>query len=472
MYRRKFIIWLTISILGSVLTISCSLKWLAKSSWQPPNVVAVEGAEECMVYRSHFGLIFASVREGQPIHLPLRNGDLVFVLSCEFLFPYRNGDGHHLSVAGDKIQIMLNGKTVSLNLDEDKAWPWLEKATSGDLDALRLVQISKEIDKNQHMLLKRLSERNANLDILFTVNTNWRQVLPMFDPKWLFLEVDALEAEDRAMLVAKKQLRTLTIDGKGDISFLLHMPKLETLWINDWDPEETGPLPNQLRHLKHLLLFDSKMKDLTPLAEQPNLEELSLAQSAVNDLSRIADFPLLKVLNLTACENLRDLTPLKQLRQLKWLSLPPTTTQQQLAEIVHDHPDLVGLELFETEEITDLTPLKNLHHLEFLLISIPNVEPDPLFEMKKLKWLAIETDERDERKEKADPQVEDLVVKLQKALPATAVVRVEPVCLGSGWILLLVLGVGMAWLVEKWRNRNESAAGTKGTPILNRKKKT
>jgi hypothetical protein len=465
MNNRNFIFGMSVLFAIMMIGFSCSLKWLGKSSWQPPKVVAIEGAEGCIVYPLHFPLIFVPVQEGQPIHLSLRDGDLVFVYPNGPSFPYRNSDGRYLSVAGDEIQTMLNGKTVSLNLDKDEAWQWLEKATSEDLDALRAVHISNEIDEKQLALLKRLSERNSNLDMFIGENTNWRQVLPMFDPEWLTIEVDALGAKDLAMLAAKKQLRNLLIDGETDISFLSQMPGFETLWINEWDPEKTGPLPKDLKNLKRLYLQSMEAKDLTPLTEQPNLEELSLAGSAVDDLSRLANFPELRVLNLAGCGNLRDLAPLKQLQQLKWLSLPPTTTQQQLVEVVHDHPDLVGLELFGAKNITDLTPLKGLRHLEFLLVAIPNTKPDTLFEMKKLKWLATYTEEEDEKKEKAGPKGEDLVVMLQRALPATAVVRVDTPCLGSGWILLLLPGVGLAWLLEKRRNRNAFAAGTKDARV-------
>ena len=131
-------------------------------------------------------------------------------------------------------------------------------------------------------------------------------------------------------------------------------------------------------------------------------------------------------------------------------------------EIVHDHPDLAGLELFETGEITDLTPLKDLRHLKYLLVETPNADPDPLLEMKGLRWLAVSQEKKEADEE---PQGEDRFVKLQKALPQTAIVGVVPLCLGSGWILLLVPATGLAWLIEKWRNPDAFAAGTKDARV-------
>ena len=470
MPRRLFIIWSSIFIASSILSISCSLKWIGRDVWLPPNLVEIKGTELCVVSQLHLlhpHTHFEPVQEGQPIYLPLRDGDLVNALENFFL--YRDSDGLSLSIMNDEIRTTLNGKTVTLNLYIDEAWQWLEKATPDDLDALRLLVFDDDVEMNENQLslLKRLSELHPNLDLfsLENSNPNWRKVISMFDPEWLLIGVDdTLEAEDYAMLSTKKQLRQLWIGGDFDISFLSQMQTFETLWLNDWDPEETGPLPKHLKNLKRLYLLELKVKNLNSLNEQPNLEVLSLELSTVDDISQLVNFPHLRELNLTGCENLENLAPLKHLKRLEWLCLPPTTTQQQLVKIVHNHPDLVGLELFETEEITDLTPLKNLHHLEYLSVIAPNADPGPLFEMNQLKWLAS-TGKSDEDDAKTEPKGKDLVVRLQKALPETAIVRINPLCLGSGWILLLVPAVGLAWLVGKWRNRNELASDTKDARV-------
>jgi hypothetical protein len=81
--------------------------------------------------------------------------------------------------------------------------------------------------------------------------------------------------------------------------------------------------------------------------------------------------------------------------------------------------------------------------------------------MKKLEWLAIY--DRDESPKETQKEV--LSAKLQRALPGTAVVRMKPICLGSGWILLLAPAIGAAWLIERWRSHKELAPGVKDVRI-------
>jgi hypothetical protein len=53
--------------------------------------------------------------------------------------------------------------------------------------------------------------------------------------------------------------------------------------------------------------------------------------------------------------------------------------------------------------------------------------------------------------EKTFKEQPDQVADLKKALPSTQVVMGAPICLGSGWILLLVPAAGAAWLLRRWR---------------------
>ncbi len=197
-----------------------------------------------------------------------------------------------------------------------------------------------------------------------------------------------------------------------------------------------------MEHLKRLILLDPRLEDLGAIGIQPTLEELSLIGCERHvDLAALPNLPGLEVLNFQCFDRNLDLKPLTSLEDLKWLGLPPTTTQEQLENIVRDHPNLIGLELFQTDSIVDLTSIRELQKLKYLVVGNQHAELDPLFTMKGLRWLAIAS------KDKEVPR------KLQIALPGTAVVLVRPVCLGSGWILLLAPGVLLARCVKKRRRK-------------------
>ena len=190
------------------------------------------------------------------------------------------------------------------------------------------------------------------------------------------------------------------------------------------------------------------MKDLSCLGKQPGLEELTLmAKKSLTDISALANHPHLKTLCLRSCEGVTDLAVLEKLKGLKWLALPAATTQKQFAEIVRSHPDLVVLEATRCEKITDLRPAGNLKHLKALIVAT-KAPPDPLYQMKGLDYLAVAVEEKDG---KVTPDDRQMFVRLQNELPDTAIVRVVPICLGSGWILLLVPAVALAWWLAKRR---------------------
>ncbi|GAG49676.1 unnamed protein product, partial [marine sediment metagenome] len=74
----------------------------------------------------------------------------------------------------------------------------------------------------------------------------------------------------------------------------------------------------------------------------------------------------------------------------------------------------------------------------------------PLYQMKGLEYLAVAVEKKDG---KVKPEHQEMVVRLQKELPDTAVVRLAPLCLGSGWILLLVPLAALAWWLAARRER-------------------
>jgi len=455
MRKGQILFWVIFLSIGSLVLVSCSLKWLAKPSWEPPNVVAVEGADAWWNFFRSDGVFYRPVKKWQPAQLLLRDGDILFP-SKSAPFLYRDSDGRSLSITGNEYRTEINGKTVSLMLEKDAAWDWLEKALPEDLSRLRLITIGGEIVGSRLESLKKLSRVNPNVGLVTGQKGSLQQVLSMFDIAFflIFPSEDRMDAQEvRAVLSGKKSVRTLCIDGRilePDTGFLSRMTNLDTLRIEKWAPSISGPLPSNLNNLRRLIVAESEVRNLALLGNQPYLDELRFEEKcALDSLDGISIFTELKELALRPCEKIRDLSLLKQLKQLKWLVLPSSTTQEQLESIVRDHPNLVGLELFRTAQVTDLSVLKELPNLKFLFVWTPDANLDPLFTMRGLRWLAVGTKDQDE----------EILVRLQQALPETSVVRANPVCLGSGWILLLAPGVLLACWVKKLRRKAAERGG-------------
>ena len=431
--------------LALVFGASCSLLWLGRPDWEPPQLVSVEGVENCAVLHWHGPKVFAPLQKGRAVSVLVRNGDVLFSVD-KYVVLYQSSDGHSLALSGNKARDMLNGTTVTLQFTQDEALKWLQKATREQIRGLRLLNIGGALDAEQIALLHRIAQVNPEVGLWVDEYETWTEIAGMFDPAWLQIGGD-LQEKDLDILTKKKNIRTLAvIDPEYPLTFLSGMTALETLMIEDWDPLKTGPLPDNLASLRRIVLLNPVTANLSALGKQPELLELNIQEGdSLEDLTLLSRFPDLRLLSLHDTKKVQDLGPLKHLRHVQWLSLPEDTTQEQLGGIIQDHPNLIFLDLSDCEKVNDLTPIGNLAGLRYLMAPVGNAGPEPLYQMKHLKWLAVAQDKED--------QENGLAVALQEALPHTVVVRLLPVCLGSGWILVLMPAMAAVWWMAKRRER-------------------
>ena len=180
--------------------------------------------------------------------------------------------------------------------------------------------------------------------------------------------------------------------------------------------------------------------DLSPLAGLTKLTYLDFSFChKVRDLSPLASLTELDELNLDYCEKVTDLSPLTEMKKLTTLSLPPSTTQEQLAVVIADHPGLTSLSIRDCNGITDLAPVASLKQLTWLcfpgrhetkdlsalrklvrlrnliLGNMPKVNDlTPLAELKQLKRLVLST---------SDNMSKEDIRKIRELIPADCVWR-------------------------------------------------
>jgi len=420
--------------------------------WRPPAIVQIDGGEAWIVRSPLYPLVFARVRKGRPFHLLLREGDLVHGAGSAkgyAPFPYRVTDGRALVVAKTEVGTALAGKLISLKLDNGLAGEWLRGATPEEVSSLRLICLSKGVTAEGTELLQKVADGNPYVDLLVSGDdAALDHALPVFTPHRLWVDGLCPTRDVRGFIGSQPRLHTLALkcDKPSDLGFLARQRTLQTLILTNWKPAESGPLPDGLPSLRSLLVLGGEFKDLAAIGKQPQLEELTLAGiKSLEDLSRLTEFPALQTLSLQDCGSVTDLEPLGRLKDLKWLALPPATTQRQLNDVVRDHANLLILAAVGVKHIESLTPVRRLSDLTAFMVGTPALL-DPLYRMTNLDLLAVYVD-KDEETSAA------VLGGLQQALPDTAVVRVAPMCLGSGWILLLVPAVVLAWWVAARRKR-------------------
>ena len=124
-----------------------------------------------------------------------------------------------------------------------------------------------------------------------------------------------------------------------DLSLLRGAP-ISNLWLYETEVEDLAPLKGM--PLKRLHLFRTRVKDLSPLQGMP-LVSLNLVATPVSDLSPLRGLPLTS-LSLNHCNDLTDLSPLKELNSLTMLTLPPNAKQ---FEFLRTAPKLERLSFVE-----------------------------------------------------------------------------------------------------------------------------
>lgn len=455
----------------------------AAQAWQPPELVRIEGNEKARVlmlmssplsYTSFRDTedVKAAIEKPQGMPIPEHASKVVLLqegalmnIGDGALAPYARTDGTTLKVVIEELGVRLNGKIVSLHLDEAA----IEKASPEDLATARFIEGRNGGGSLPEPLLKKLAKANPEMGQALD-SQDVVECLSLFRPRLLTIKIgdDGLDDAGRKALRATDPMDFLELSNlKGDdLAFLADMKGIRRLMLaKEFEGKRghIGRIPT-VRGLKSLVLLGADLKDLSSISPQPDLEELALIHCPdIEDLSGLARFKGLKALVVRG--NMRspkpiDLAPLKDLKELRWLSLPATTTQAQLVEVIRDHPDLVMLELLFCSQITDLGPLQDLKNLRIVTVWPGGKDLSPLHAMKQLKFVGVNIgrDFQALDNPKALEDLEKKVTGLQKALPDAVVVLESPLCLGSGWLLLLVPAMALTGLLAWWRRRSRRSS--------------
>jgi hypothetical protein len=355
-------------------------------------------------------------------------------------------------------RLILSGKTISIApADIEDCWEWLDQASANDLRSLRFLMLPKNLDESRLPTLRKLAAVNPDLGLGISGAwsiSNLMSAAALFKPRVLFLESSVSAAELSGFLADQNQIETLfiTVTDAENLDFLATLPNLRRLAINGWDPAETGPLPKGMRALKSLILFDSEILDASALAAVPEgIEELSLVMCGkITSLGGLERFSNLRTLILNMSPGIEDLSVLRGIKKLAWVGLPPGITQEQFSAFIGEHPAMKIVELIGCGEITDLSPLQRLTGLTGLVVGQIGgkfAAVDQVDQLKSLEFLGLTGEVFDKHPES--------LARIREALPRALVI---PVCLGSGWILLVIPLAALMWIAGSWaRSRRRTS---------------
>jgi len=407
------------------------------------DLLEIEGASwGCNVNTSYAKFGSASEKEDSlKLILPASDGDLLYLFhdDLQYYHRYHSKDGPVLSLVFDSldaVSVYLNGNLDYMEVTDSASLDAFSTLTAPELGQLSSLLIGAPLSDDLLSVLRSKQEALQGTSLILESVTGTGQLsdlLSIFRPPFLVLNnSSALPEPDENIPLSGLEL--LWMDGN-----ILSLNKLadccddlEALIVADWKPKPGELLSLAgLRKVRSLTVAESGLTTLSSIEFPESLRNLYLLGcDTLSDIRSLAVLQKLKRLNLTLCSRVADLTVLKELEPLQCLSFPPKVSQQQFKELTEHFPQLELIELIDCEQIENLYPLKGLPQLHTLLLQLEKDQLQGLDSLQQLQTLIL-TD-------KLYGDNGQWISELKKSLPNTTIVPGSGLCLGSGWLLLLI----------------------------------
>jgi hypothetical protein len=275
-------------------------------------------------------------------------------------------------------------------------------------------------------------------------------VLKLFNPSWIIAPGNILDDNTRKGIGSKKNIELLYISADiWDMKDLSKLPALENLVLaNLPQPANNKPLIGNLG-LKSLTIIQSGIKDVSSLSNLKDLTRLSLLEcDSLTDISALKSLSGLEHLGLISCKDLSDINVLNDMTSLRSISFNPLVTKNELESFAESHDDIEALELVGCPYINDLSPFKKHKKLACLTYFETDLDINTIYDLKKLKYLSLPDSIYN------DPAQ---LMEIQGKLPNCVIVPAVALCLGSGWLLLIIPVIFLTALVFAFYRRQKSA---------------
>jgi len=387
-------------------------------SLAPARVVRIDPAEGDIPELVSFpSMVWSGTAPGGRLAAWLSPGAVL--VRDDVAFPYLASDGEHVRLEFTRWGARLAGRIVSLDLQQDSAATWLEHAQEADLAGLRWVSLNDSPEPVARAALARLAAANPHVGLALSGGEVSR-TLPLFRPL-------ALSISDSAASISAQ---------------LARQPQIEILYLAIKDSASLDVL-RRLPHLRQLMVDGSSVREADQA--QASLEAL-IVFNATLDVSRLRDLPRLRTLSLSG-SRWRNASELPALPRLRTFGFASNTTQAEFAAIIRAHPDLEAIELMGVDSVTDLSPLRGARQLKAVALGGRFRNLDVLRDLTSLRFVGFSKEMWDDSPEQ--------VAAIRAALSAAdvVVVQVIPLCLGSGWILLLVPAAALTMLAARRTRR-------------------
>jgi hypothetical protein len=410
---------------------------------QEADIIRIEGVSwACNITTSFasFGSVFETEEE-KTLLIPASEGDLLYMMmdDQQLYYRYQPEKGTLLKVRFDTLRSVsayLNGNLEFMEISGPSSLKAFNQLTDPEVQELSTLYITIPLNENILSTLKQHESALSGTGLVLedsSATNDISRLLTICRPRLLIMdESSPLPEPGDINFLADLELLWV----KGDMTALLHVEqsceKLESLIIDDWSPgTDEVPDLSGLKKLQSITLAESYMASLSQIVFPSSINGLHLVNNeTLTDISQLNEMSGLKRLCLTGCTKVSETGEYGNLGKLRWLSFPSNTTQDQFKEATEQLPQLKVIELIDCHELVNLFPLQSLTKLEILEMELEKEQLSGIDSLEQLKLIVLTSELFDD-----NPQ---WIKELKNNLPDCEIVPGSGLCLGSGWLALLL----------------------------------
>ena len=437
-------LYLIYCVILFIIVVSCNPKP------EPYGIAEFKGVEEVVNY-SKTPITFES-DSISPTLLMYCKDDVISFGDVAFFIADIESETNMFNVRSDDGILTINDKIYGISIpDSSQMVPWFANMDDKDLSCLQFLYFESEVPDVYYPYIKEIVKIKPDIGI--------------------FNEQSLNEVSDLLKIINPKYIVNSDI-STNDFGILTELTNLEILWASLNDSIMIEPLP-AMPKLKQVVLFsdlgENKMLtnnlfnnnkqiekvtfqffdefDLKILAPLHNLRELVGFSNTFKNLDEINQHQSLEVLSIAVDED--DYSPSNfDLPNIRWMTFYENVTQDEFDRFVDHHPKLEVVELFNNSEIKNLDKLSVLDHLFGLTITDTEIDLKTIENLKNLKYLSLPDDFLAEATNREA---------VKTAFPGVNITANSGyLCLGSGWLLLLIPLVILFRILMRRKVENQS----------------
>lgn len=407
------------------------------------DTIEIQGVSwACNLSTSYSAFGSSTESEEQPeLMLPVVEGDLLYMLLDDYqlYYRYRSEKGTRLSVTFDTlnaVSVYVNGFLEYIELSEPSSLDIFKQLNEAEIKQLSTICIQGAISDELLLIMKQHETAFTEKGLVLEGASgpkNFNELLSICQPNLLVMD-DTRGLPEPGESSPLSGLELLWINGQVSsfVKVATCCGNLESLIISDWDPEQGELLPlSGLKKLQSLTIAESEITSLSMIEFPLSLRKLHMVScDTLSDIHKLGDLPDLQRLSLSLCNQIQDMGQIQKIKSLQWLAFPPEISHSEFKKLTERFTKLEVVELIDCAEIVNLAPLMGLPDLHTLALQLGQEQLSKLDSLKQLRHLILTDEVFDDNSE--------WIKELRTSLPDTEIIPGSGLCLGSGWLLLLL----------------------------------